>query len=257
MKPKNLTEIHKSFTTQAQKYENWNKTFSKQEYFNYIIRCMNLKMSNYVLETAAGTCGFGRSVAPFVKSVICLDATTAMLDVGKKEAVKNGIRNMKFINGYIEEIPFEEHHFDIVLNCLAFHHFTDMERPFSEMNRVLKKGGQLIIVDMEAAEEDLRNIEDKIERMRDPSHVKNLSQVELLTLYEKHGYKITKKESTIIPVLLSSWLELTNTHDNVRKEIEDMMQVELKKGNPTGFRPYLQDGEIYFEQRWVLFIGKK
>jgi ubiquinone/menaquinone biosynthesis C-methylase UbiE len=35
------------------------------------------------------------------------------------------------------------------------------------MNRVLKKGGKLVIIDMEAAKDDLRSIEDSIEKMRE------------------------------------------------------------------------------------------
>lgn len=257
MDPKNLTDIEKSFTAQAQNFENKNMNFSKQEYLDYTVRCMNLAPSHSVLEAAAGTCACGRSVAPFVQSVVCIDATPAMLAVGKAEAEKSGITNMQFIKGYVEDIPFDARHFDIVLTRLAFHHFTEMERPFSEMDRVLKSGGQLVVIDMEAAEEHLRDIEDRIETMRDPSHVKNRSQSEFLALYEKHGYTVTKQEATIIPVSLAAWLALTNTPSAVGQEIEDLMKAEMKNGNPTGFRPYVHKGEVYFEQRWVLFIGKK
>ena len=255
--PKNLADIQKSFSIQAQNFENKNMNFSKQEYLNYTVQCMGLVPSDCVLEAAAGTCACGRSVAPFVKSVICLDATPAMLAVGKEEAEKIGIKNMQFINGYVENIPFENQYFDIVLTRLSFHHFTDMERPFSEMHRVLKSGGQLVIIDMEAVDEALREIEDTIETMRDPSHIKNRSQDEFLALYEQYGYTVTKQETTAIPVSLAAWLALTNTPYDVGKEIENFMQAEMRNGNPTGFRPYVQNGEICFEQRWALFIGKK
>ncbi len=59
--------------------------------------------------------------------------------------------------------------FDIVISRLAFHHFANPKRCFSEMARVLKPGGKLVVIDMEAAEEALRATEDEIETMRDPS----------------------------------------------------------------------------------------
>jgi ubiquinone/menaquinone biosynthesis C-methylase UbiE len=180
-----------------------------------------------------------------------------MLAVGKDEAKKNGITNVQFVNGYVEKIPFDDKSFDIVVTRLAFHHFTEIEKPFFELHRVLKRDGQLVIIDMEATDEPLREIQDKIEVMRDPSHVKNRSQNEFLSLYKKHGYTITKQEATKIPVALSEWLALTNTQKNVGEEIKNMMKTELQNGSPTGFRPYLQNGEIFFEQRWVLFIGRK
>ena len=257
MDPKSLADIQKSFTVQAQNFENKRLNFSKQEYLDYIVQSINLTKNDCVLEAAAGTCICGRAVAPFVKSVTCLDATPAMLAVGKEEAAKSGIANIQFVNGYAEKMPFDDQYFDTVLTRLSFHHFTEMETPFSEMSRVLKSGGQLVIIDLEAAEESLRDIADTIETMRDPSHVKNHSQDEFAALYEKHGYTITKQEVTPLSQPLTSWMELTNTPNDVRKEIENMMNDELNNGKVTGFRPYLKDGEIYFEHRWVLFIGKK
>ena len=244
MKPENLQDIQKSFTTQARNFENANMNFSKQEYLDYTVRCMNLSPDDRVLEAAAGTCACGRSIAPYVKSVVCLDATAAMLDVGKEEAVKNGISNMTFVEGYVEDMPFGDKSFDIVLTRLAFHHFTEMERPFAEMHRVLKSGGQMVIIDMEAAQESLREIEDKIETMRDPSHIKNRSQDEFSALYASHGYQVSKRESTIIPVSLSAWLALTQTPPDVGKEIEAMLNAELGGGSSTGFKPYIKDKQV-------------
>ena len=257
MEPKNLADVQKSFTMQAQNFESKYMNFSKQEYLDYTVQCMNLSQNDCVLDAAAGTCVCGRSIAPYVKSVVCLDATPAMLDVGKEEAAKSRLKNMEFINGIVEEIPFDEQHFDIAFTRHSFHHFQDVEKAFSEMNRVLKIGGQFVIIDNDAAEEALRETREKIEIMRDPSHVKNLNRDEFLALYEKYGYIIAKQEVTVMPVSLSAWLALTNTPDDIGKEIENLVKAELQGGNQTGFRPYIHNGEIFFEQRWVLYIGKK
>ena len=252
MKPKNLTEIQKSFTTQSQNHVAYSKGA-----FDYTVQVMDLTKDDCVLDAAAGTCAFARAAAPFVKTVVCLDATPAMLAAGKEEAAKSGITNIQFINGYVDEIPFDDEYFDIVFTSNAFHHFTEMEKPFSEMHRVLKRGGQLVIKDMEATEENLREIEDKIETMRDPSHVKNRSRYEFLELYEKYGYTVKKQEFSIFPKSLTDWLALTKTPDEVSEEIKNMLKAEMQNGSSTGFRPYLQGGEIYFEQRFVFFIGIK
>ena len=153
MKPKNLDKIQKSFTTQSQNHV----VYSKGAYDD-TVRCLNLTKDDYVLDAAAGTCAFGRAAAPFVKTVICLDATPDMLSAGKEEAEKSEITNMQFINGYVDAIPFDDLYFDIVLTGVAFHHFPEIEKPFAEMHRVLKRGGQFVIKDMEAAEEALRVI---------------------------------------------------------------------------------------------------
>ena len=33
------------------------------------------------------------------------------------------------------------------------------------------------------------------------------------------------------------------------------LQAELAGGRKTGFKPYMQEGELYFRQRWMLTIG--
>ena len=164
---------------------------------------------------------------------------------------------MQFINGFVEGIPFSNQHFDIVLTRLAFHHFTEVERPFSEMSRVLKHGGKLVVIDMEAAAQEFRETEDRIETMRDPSHVKNRSKQEFEYLFERHGYALVKQESTAISVSLKAWLALTNTPEDTGKEITALMEEDMRGGKPTGFEPYIKDGEIYFNQRWLLLIGIK
>lgn len=58
------------------------------------------------------------------------------------------------------------------------------------MVRVLRPGGKFVLIDMEAADEGLRNTEDKIETMRDPSHVKNMSMNEMLNLFAMHNLSV-------------------------------------------------------------------
>lgn len=132
-----------------------------------------------------------------------------------------------------------------------------MEKPFAEMNRVLKPGGKLVIIDMESAAEELRDIEDEIETMRDCSHVKNRSRLEFEAIYDKYGYELEREETTLIPVKLSAWMDLTNTPVQAKNEIIMKMESELQGKEKTGFSPYKKEEEVYFNQRWLLMIGIK
>lgn len=187
----------------------------------------------------------------------CLDATEAMLDVGKEAARSEGLTNMDFRIGLVEDMPFEEGTFDVVISRLAFHHFAEIEKPFSEMTRVLKKGGTLAVIDMEAAPEELREREDTLEILRDPSHVKNRSLPEFLSLYKKYGFTVVKEEHTPIRVSLEAWLDLTKTKEESRRAIKKALEEELQGGQKTGFAPFEKDGSLYFTQRWLLLVGMK
>lgn len=257
MQKSNIEKVHRSFEIQASSFENKSMNFSKKDYLDYTVKCINLASTDSVLDIAAGTCICGRSIAPSVKMVTCIDATQAMLEVGKQKAHKEGLDNIIFVKGYAEELPFLNDSFDVVISRLAFHHFPNIEDPILEMVRVLKPGGKLVIIDMEATTEELRTIEDKIETMRDPSHIKNLSESELLDLFIKNNFTVIESEKTKIPVSLDAWLELTKTPPTIRNNIIELMKVEIGGGDKTGFLPYMKENEIFFEQRWLMIIGVK
>lgn len=257
MNSSNAVTIQKSFTNQAKNFETKSMNFTKKEYLEHMVSCANPQRSDTVLEVAAGTCICGRSLAPFVKNVTCLDMTAAMLAVGKDEAEKQGFCNIDFVQGDAEKLPFSDNSFDIVISRLAFHHFPNPKRCFSEMARVLKTGGKLIVIDMEAAEEALRNTEDEIETLRDSSHMRNLSRAEFTEMFQDNHLTLTAIDCTEIPVSLSAWLALTNTSAKISADVLKRLTDEIKGNGLTGFKPYQKNGELYFNQRWIMMIGKK
>ena len=246
--------VKQSFKKQAEKFAAYH--MSKTEYTDYLIKRIGAKGDEHVLEVAAGTCICGRALAPFVKDITCLDLTEEMLAQGKKLAAERQIKNISFQTGNAEELPYESETFDLVITRLSFHHFDNPEKPFQEMKRVLKKGGKLVVWDMEATEEPLREMDDKIEKMRDPSHTRILSREEFEKLFEK-DFTLQCEETTLVPVNLKSWMNLTGTPEDVQKEITNLMQAELAGGSKTGFAPYIKDNQIMFDHRWLLLIGEK
>lgn len=257
MKSSNRDAIQKAFTEQASGFESSKMNFTKQEYLDYTIEKMNPTPKDFVLEVAAGTCACGRSIAPHTRFVTCLDMTPAMLEVGKEEAKKNGLSNILFMLGDAAELPFLDNSFDLVFSRLSFHHFPNPKQCFSEMARVLKPGGKLVVIDMEAAEETLRDTEDEIESLRDGSHIRNLSKSEFLEMSQENHLSVITVDCTEIPVSLSAWLALTNTPMEISAEIEKRFKAEITGDYLTGFKPYMKNGEIYFNQRWFMMIGKK
>ena len=185
MRSSNQAEIQRAFTRQADGFESDRMHFSRKAYLDDLAAKIGVSGEDAVLEVAAGTCACGRAIAPSAGWVVCLDMTPAMLSVGKAEAEKAALGNMTFVLGDAAGLPFLDDSFDVVLSRLAFHHFPEVEGPFAEMVRVLRPGGRLALIDMEAAEPSLRETEDGIERERDPSHVRNLSRDEMLALFEK------------------------------------------------------------------------
>ena len=64
-------------------------------------------------------------------------------------------------------------------------------------------------------------------------------------------------ESAQIPVELSAWMNLTKTQTEIKRKITLQMENEIAGLGQTGFFPYKKNNRIYFDQRWLMMIGKK
>ena len=94
-------------------------------------------------------CGTGQvatSISPFVKQVIAIDSSMAMLQAAKKRVGK--IKNIELRRGELESLPLDNTTLDAATVILVLHHVSEPERIFSEIARVLRPGGRLLIVDM-------------------------------------------------------------------------------------------------------------
>lgn len=257
MKSENIEKIQSAFTIQSEHFETHKANFTKKEYLDYVISEVQPKKTDCVLEVAAGTCICGRSFAPHVQQVTGLDLTPAMLAVGKEQAKKQELGNMTFVIGDAGELPFLDNSFDLVISRLAFHHFPEVNHPFSEMARVLKRGGKLIMIDMEAAEGNLRATQDEIEILRDPSHVRNLSKAEMLQLFADNQLTVETCNTTSMTNNLTEWMDFAKTPMNVRSDITSRFTDELEGRSKTGFHPYQMDDTIYFDRKWTMIVGRK
>ena len=219
MEPSNLDSLHKSFGTQASNFESNKYHLSKKEYVDYAIQKADPKKNDKLLEVAAGTCILGRAFSKYVSQVTCLDATPSMLEIGKSESEKENINNIIFVKGFAENLPFLDNSYDIVISRLAFHHFVNPIPIFAEMKRVLKENGKLILIDMTPRDISLREEIDKIETIRDNSHIRELTLEEMQKLYTDNDLKLEIQESNEIPVELKGWMELTKTPEELRKNL--------------------------------------
>ena len=55
--------------------------------------------------------------------------------------------NIEFKVGDVEELPYEKDTFDIITCSHSFHHYPDQKKALSEMHRILKDDGRLMIID--------------------------------------------------------------------------------------------------------------
>ncbi len=89
--------------------------------------------------------------------------------------------------------------------------------------------------------------------------VKDITCLDLTEEMFKKDFVLQCEETILVPVNLKSWMELTDTPEDVQKEITNLMKDELAGGSKTGFSPYnsVKESQIMFDHRWLLLIGEK
>jgi ubiquinone/menaquinone biosynthesis C-methylase UbiE len=94
-------------------------------------------------------CGTGQltaALAPFVRHVIAVDASAAMLQAAKKRL--HGFENVELRRGDLEALPIDDGRLDAATLGLVLHHLPEPDRALADVARVLKPRGRLLIVDM-------------------------------------------------------------------------------------------------------------
>lgn len=90
--------------------------------------------------------GFGRNAPSYAskwKKAVLFDPSKRILDEARVNNRK--FRNLIFVQGVAEKLPFTQSSFDTVVCIRVLHHLPDPEKVIREFSRVLKKNGCLIL----------------------------------------------------------------------------------------------------------------
>lgn len=80
--------------------------------------------------------------------IIGLDISPEMLNIGKKKIMTEGMSGtIDMIVGDSENLPFENNKFDAITVAYGVRNFENLERGLSEMQRVLKPKGKLVVLE--------------------------------------------------------------------------------------------------------------
>ncbi len=101
-----------------------------------------------VADLGAGEGLLSELLARRAKKVIAVDNSERIVDFGAKKAKKNGIKNLEFRLGDLEEPPIDPQSVDLVILSQALHHAENPPRAVAAAHGILRPGGQVMILDL-------------------------------------------------------------------------------------------------------------
>jgi ubiquinone/menaquinone biosynthesis C-methylase UbiE len=142
----------------------------------------------HVLDVA---CGPGIVVCAFAEHaghVTGIDLTPAMISQAIERQKKLGFTNVDWRVGDATHLPFEDSGFDLAITRYSFHHMPRPDLALSEMRRVCRPGGRVVVIDATPTAET-QAAYDRMEILRDPSHASALTLEQLRALGQAQGLR--------------------------------------------------------------------
>jgi ArsR family transcriptional regulator len=101
-----------------------------------------------IADLGAGEGVISQLLAERAKKVYCIDRSKSMVRIGLELSKKNSLSNLVYKVGDLEKVPLADGSVDLALMSQSLHHAEHPEVALQEAHRILKAGGQVIIIDL-------------------------------------------------------------------------------------------------------------
>jgi len=182
-------------------------------------RLLTLTGGERALDAGTGAGALAIALAPLVGEVVGVDIVPELLAEGRKRAPAN----VELVEADATELPFDRASFDLVGTARTLHHVPRPELVLAELNRVLKPGGTMLVIDQLAPGDPLAAIElNRFERARDPSTTRILADVDLRGLFDANTLVLRRYEVSTETRDLEHYLDLAGCEGDDRVRARDL-----------------------------------
>lgn len=251
-----LQRVRQEFTRQAGQFATATAV-THQDLVQRFVEAVPADGASVILDVACGPGIIAAALAPRACEVVAFDLTPEMLAKARQRCAQAGLANVTFREGSATDLPFPAASFDVVVTRLSIHHFQAPQRPLTEMARVLKPEGALVVGDVvssEAPEESA--LHNAIEILRDPSHVRMLPAPELAALIEGAGLTIERQSTWDETREFEEWVRIVDDPERVAP-LRTVVRTLAGLGQHAGTGWSLANGQIVFFHRWHLIVARK
>ena len=248
--------VKEQFNKQAEKFANWS-IGKNVVYLNAYFNFCDIKSTDRILDVACGPGEFMIYIADRVSKAHGIDISDKEIEIANNLAQEFGLKNVGFDCHDVENLPYMDNSFSVVLCKSAFHHFTNSDKIFKEMIRCCEKGGLVSIQDIRAYDNEYVNeFFETFDKLVDISHNKTLSENDFNTLYLANGIKKTGEFKLEVDLNVKEYIDHAIQDEESILEIKDMLNKGLKDSRLNNFL-FKRDDELYFKRPVYLIKGIK
>jgi SAM-dependent methyltransferase len=229
---------------------------SNEESVRLLIDMARVGPEDAVLDVACGPGLVACPLAEVARHVTGIDLTPAMIEQAKARQRASGLTNVTWLVGDAVPLPFPDTSFSVVVARYSFHHFLDTKAVLAEMVRVCQPGGRVAVIDVFTGGPEQAEAYNRVEKLRDLSHVRALSLAELTDLCQVAGLRDVRtaffKLEMALEALLAASFPNPGDADRIRQTLADDLGVDR-----LGLGAHRRDGAIHFAFPIVVIVGRK
>jgi ubiquinone/menaquinone biosynthesis C-methylase UbiE len=208
------------------------------------------------LDVGTGTGPLALALAPLVREVVGLDPVPEMLAEARARAA--ACPNASFVLGDAHDLPFAGGRFDVAVCGRTLHHVDRVDEVVAELARVTRPGGRVLVLDQIAwADPEAAELQERIERRRDPSHVRTLRDSELRALLSASGLLLERAELEEEERELAAFLSAAGCENEGRVAVLELVEQAVGAGQGAGLRLRREEGGFRFATRVGWYVARR
>jgi SAM-dependent methyltransferase len=173
-----------------------------------------------------------------------IDLTPAMLERAEALGREKGLANLTWQVGEVLPLRFADASFSIVVSRYALHHMQDPRAVVAEMARVARPGGRVLVVDVHVSPDpEKAELYNRMERLRDPSHVRAMPLDEIEGLVRAAGLRRVDTAFYGVEFEAESLIQGSLPDPGGAEEIRRLLAEEVEMPR-MGLRAWRQGAEV-------------
>lgn len=226
-----------------------------EEATHLLLRMAEITAAHEVLDVACGAGSVACAAARVARQVTGIDLTPAMVERAAALQAERGLSNLRWQVGDVSRLPFSADQFDVVLTRYSLHHLLHPAEVLAEMVRVCKPSGRVAVADLVLPPEKVATY-DEMERLRDPSHVRVLTEAEVRRLLIDVELVDLRWTGYLFELKLSQLLQASFPRPGDADRVREIFEADVGVDD-LGIGVRRSDGEVRFAYPIAVAVGTK